>query len=228
MPSDSVAPQPTQANGRAAIRWARRVPQAKIRRLYESETRGLLDEELLDDVALMLYLRCRDILTILEAKRGRVACPRCRQQGVDTLIPRAGRGADPRDETVRCPACGWVITWDEYALSYKRKQLNSGGAVSAFEAYMRRYEERARSPRELMLAVDALVHAFHFSLRRDPEQPTRAVGVNLIEGKLDQVNALLDGLTYGPDASPTLLAARAEWRRNEQARQRWLADPREG
>jgi DNA-directed RNA polymerase subunit M/transcription elongation factor TFIIS len=226
MPSGSIASQLMPADGRAAIRWARRVPQSKICRLYESEARGLLDQELLDDVALMLYLRCQDILTILEAKRGRVACPRCRERGVETLISRTRRRGDPCDETVRCPVCGWAITWSEYALSHKRKQLNSGGAASAFGVYLRRYE-RVRSPRELMLAVDALIHAFHFSLRRDPEQPTRAAGVNLIEGKLDQVNALLDGLTYGSDASPTLLEAQAEWRRNEQARQRWLDSPSE-
>ena len=43
------------------------MPRDKIRRLYESEAQWLLDEELLEDVGFMLYLRCRDILTILEA-----------------------------------------------------------------------------------------------------------------------------------------------------------------
>jgi hypothetical protein len=144
---------------------------------------------------------------------------------VETIILRTRRGDDPRDETLRCPVCAWAITWGEYALSYKRKQLNSGGAVSAFARYTYRYQQGS-SPRELMLAVDALIHAFHFSLRREPEQPTRAVGVNLIEGKLDAVNAFLDGLTYGPAAAPALLAAQAEWRRNEQARQHWLEETR--
>jgi hypothetical protein len=55
-------------DGRSEIRWSPRVPQWKIQRLYESDAQGLLDEELLDDVGITLWLRCRDILTIHEAK----------------------------------------------------------------------------------------------------------------------------------------------------------------
>jgi hypothetical protein len=68
------------------IRWSRRVLPAKIRRLYESDAQGMLDVELLDDVGYAIYVRCRDILEVSEARQGRVKCKRCghviqRQQG---------------------------------------------------------------------------------------------------------------------------------------------------
>jgi len=126
-------------NGRSEIQWSPRVPKRKIRRLYESDAKGLLDDELLDDVGITLLLRCRDILIIDEAKHGRVKCPRCAKQRQHTIIerpPGTGKG-DARDQVLTCPNCGWQITWGEYALSYKRKQLNAGGATKAFEAYVR-------------------------------------------------------------------------------------------
>ena len=34
----------------ALPRWAPRVPQDKVRRLYETDARGIYDDELIDDV----------------------------------------------------------------------------------------------------------------------------------------------------------------------------------
>jgi hypothetical protein len=94
-------------NGRSEIKWSPRVPQWKIRRLYELDAQGILDEELLDDVGITLLLRCRDILTIHEAKRGRVKCPRCADQRERTIIERVSQKGDARDEAIVCPECGW-------------------------------------------------------------------------------------------------------------------------
>jgi hypothetical protein len=98
-------------------------------------------------------------------------------------------------------------------LTFKRKQLNPGGAVSAFETYVR-YFEAARTPKEKLLAIDRLIHEFHYSLRRQPDLPTRAVGVNLIQGKLADVVQFLDELTYGEETTSGLLERRENWRRN--------------
>ena len=196
------------SNGRSNIRWAPRVPKHKIRRLYKSAAAGLLDEELLDDVGITLLLRCRDILTIRDATRGRVRCPRCARQGEETIILRRSTDGDPRDVVLRCRKCGWHVTWGEYFLSYRRKQLSSGGATGAFETYIRDYEA-ARSPRDRMLAVDQLIHEFHFSLRH---QPTRAAGVNLIQGRLTDVVQFLDELTYGDQIPKVMKQTREVWR----------------
>ena len=176
--------------GQSDIRWSRRVPQRKLRRLYETEARGVYDDEQLDDVGMLLYMRCRDILTIHRAKtRREVRCPRCDIAGHERFITRKGG----LDEVLECVECGWSVTWRDYRRSFTRRQLNPGGAVAAFERFMRDFE-RARRGREKMLAIDRVIHAFHYSLRTEPNRPTRAAGVNLIEGKLRDVVSLLDRL----------------------------------
>jgi hypothetical protein len=202
------------------------VPRRKIERLYGSDAEGIYDEALIDDVGTTLWVRCRSILEIHEAKQGRVRCPRCARRSVDTYIPRqSGRARDPRDEVLACPACGWQITWEDYTKSYKRKQLNAGGAVDVFQHYVDAYP-RARTPREKMLAIDRLIHEFHYSLKNHPDQPTRPVAVNLIQGKLSDVEAFLDELTYGEAVPVKARDRRAAWRENRAARDRWLADHR--
>jgi hypothetical protein len=190
------------------------VPKWKIRRLYESDAQGMLDVELLEDVGWTLLLRCQDILTVDEAKKGRVSCPRCARRGSPTVIDRGPVTAgDKRDRVITCPECSWQITWGEYALSYSRKQLNAGGAKSAFAAYVRTYLA-ARSAREKMLAVDRLIHEFHYSARVLPDQPTRPVGVNLIQGKLASVLQFLDELSGLPPTRAEQASVREEWERN--------------
>lgn len=182
-------------DGRAEVRWAPRISKDSVRRLYESEARGMLDGELLDDVGVALLLRCQSILDVHEAKRGRVRCPRCDRAGRRTIIERTpGRG---HTDVMACPACGWSILWREYLRTFKRRQLNSGGAVKAFETYVSDCP-RARTPREKMLLVDRLIHEFHCSSRDEPGRATRAVGANLIKGKLDDVIEFLDRLSAGP------------------------------
>ena len=61
-------------DGRDEIEWAPRVPKNKIRRLYVSDSRGLLDEDLLEDVGSMLLQRCLSILAVADAQKGRVHC----------------------------------------------------------------------------------------------------------------------------------------------------------
>lgn len=178
------------SEGQSEIKWSRRVPQRKLRRLYETEARGVYDDEQLDDVGMLLYMRCRDILTIHRAKtRREVRCPRCDRAGHERLIVRKGG----LDEVLVCDECGWSATWRDYRRSFTRRQLNPGGAVLAFERFIRDFE-RARQGREKMLAIDRVIHAFHYSLRTEPARPTRAAGVNLIEGKLRDVVLFLDRL----------------------------------
>jgi len=166
-----------------------------------------------------LLLRCQAILDVAEAKQGRVKCPRCARAAAlasqtetrePTFIQRRPTQGEARDEVLTCPVCDWQITWGEYAKSFKRRQLNSGGATQFFEDYVRRYPD-ARTPQAKMLAIDRLIHQFHYSYRREPDLPTRSVGPNLIQGKLGDVLRFLDELTYGPQSTKGLAAMRQEW-----------------
>jgi hypothetical protein len=208
-----------------AITWAPRVARDKVRRLYESDARGLLDEELLEDVGISFFMRCEAILKVKAAREGLVECPRCARGGTTTRIPRRPYTGDFRAEPIRCPVCSWRTTWGEYSTSFRKAQLHSGGAVPAFEAYLRDYP-RAGNPRDRMLAVDRLIHEFHYSLRQFPGHPTRPAAVNIIEGKMSGVVAFLDELTYGPGFPKVLEERRAEWRARIAAMKRGL--PRSG
>jgi hypothetical protein len=200
------------------IHWAPRVPKQKIRRLYESEARGLLDEALLDDVGLMLLLRCQSILQAEEARRGRVRCPGC-----EAVIIRPDHR--PEEELLHCGGCGWEMRWQEYAKSFRRKQLNVGGARKAFQSYVECYS-RAQSPRDRMLLVDQLIHAFHVMLvvwSEDP-QPSRPACPNLIDGKLSELVPFLDSLAYGDGTPPERRATREAWQQGREAMERFYRD----
>ena len=145
-------------------------------------------------------------------------CPHCERQGMTSLIERPLTRGDPRDRLLTCPRCSWQITWGEYHLSFKRHQLNPGGATASFSAYLQDYAA-AQTPQAKMLAIDRLIHEFHYSYRPRPDIPTRSVSVNLIEGKLSDVIQFLDELTAGQELSPERQAAYAGWRNNVESSQ---------
>ncbi len=200
-------------NGDAGeIRWAPRLPKAKLLRLYESDASGVLNEELLEDVGLTLLLRCESILAVDQAVHGRVPCPRCQKQPRESIIERSFRKGDPRDEVLVCAVCGWTATWGEYQNSFRRKQLNMGGAGPSFQEYIARYRA-ARTPQAKMVAIDRLVHEWHCSLQARPHLPTRPVVPNLIEGKCGELIKFLDKLTNGPAAGEELRRTRGQWQK---------------
>lgn len=206
-------------SGRAEIEWAPRVPKQKIRHLYTGEARGLLDEDLLEEVGSMVYQRCQSILSVADAQKGQVHCPRCDRRGQTSLIERQHTRGDRRDQQLICSRCGWQITWGEYHLSFKRHQLNPGGATASFSAYLMNYSA-AKTPQAKMLAIDRLIHEFHYSYRPRPDIPTRSVSVNLIEGKLVDVIQFLDELSAGQAISSVAQATYEEWRRNVESSQK--------
>jgi len=180
--------------GHAPIRWAGKVRQDQIRRLYELDAAGIRDEELIDEVGFGLLARCRSILEVTEAARGRAKC-----HGCGAIIEHAVR----RDALLHCSACGWEAEWRAYQRSYQGRQLFGGAALGFFTDFTARYPE-ATTPRERLLLIDRLIHEFHWNLtRRDPEpQPTRPTAANLIEGgTLREVVAFLDSLA-GRDPAP--------------------------
>lgn len=187
----------------AAIQWAGRVPRGLIRRLYEREAQGILDEDLVDEVAFAFYARCRSIIKATEAYHGRAACPSC-----ETVIEHAHKSA----EVLRCAGCGWEATWREYRASYQGKYLITHNPAGPFTEYMRRLEA-AKTPRQRMLAVDWLVHQAHSWTLQGAPGRGRPTAVCLIEGTETKVVALLDELAAGISSTDEQKAAYAAWRR---------------
>jgi DNA-binding XRE family transcriptional regulator len=180
------------------VRWAPRVPPHRIRRLYQTDARGIVDDEQIDDVGYALHARCQSILRATAAHAGDVTCPRC-----GGTVPRPGP-VQRRGQALRCAACSWATTWGAYADTYRGKHLTGGSALDAFREFVERFPTAATS-RARMLAIDRLLNAFHHELKR----PTRPAGINLIEGSLADVLAFLEELSAGPEAAGRTGAERA-------------------
>jgi hypothetical protein len=201
---------------RERIHWAPKVQPGTIKRLYETDARGIVDEELIDDVGSALYERCRAVVMVTS---GWVPCPRC---GLEFALPAA---AEPQGLTVTCPGpgCGWQTTWAAWRLSWRHRELLGTAAMPAIAEYCARYP-KATSPSERMLLIDAVIHAFHWDLRL--QLPNRSAANNLIEGSHEQVLAFLDALTYGP-ASTADVERRDAWRATAAAMMRRRRPQRE-
>lgn len=173
-------------SGLEKIRWAPRLSQAKVWQLYQSDARGLLDEELLAEVGFILLQRCASIDRVT---RGEVECPRC---GRVFAVREPGQWVR-RGGSIPCPAgCGWSTTAEVYAASWRHRDLLAARAVPALDTYLRDYP-CAGTPQERMVCIDRLIHAFHWD--SELELPNRAFANNLIEGKFEDVVALLDRLS---------------------------------
>jgi hypothetical protein len=176
------------------IQWAPKVRPFKIRQLYENDARGIVDEELIDEVGYALYARCESVWLVTERR-----CPECHEQCTKS------EGKRP---ILACPACGWSASWESYKRSYKGKRIHGGRAYEFFLTYMDEFR-RARGPRQKMLAIDRVVHALHESL---DQVWTTPASVNLIEGTRDEVIDFLDSLAYGDTADPAMRRRKEQWR----------------
>ncbi len=178
------------------IRWAPKLRPDKLIRLYEDNAAGMLDEELLDDVAWTLYFRVRDVVRVSSS---RVVCPHC-----TTEFEVRWRGEDPQT-TSTCPTCDWTTTAGTYHRSWEHQDLN--GHSDEFAYYLDHFPQ-ARSPQQRMLLIDRLVHALHVAAVEG--SVANFAARNFLEGNRPKIAALLDQLAYG-SASTVDPAARARW-----------------
>jgi hypothetical protein len=206
------------------------VDPRKIHRLYESDAQGMLDRDLLDDVGYGIYSRCRDLLEVAEAWRGRVKC-----WGCDTVIQRrqgkvvAYTGHGPTriggdEERLACEGCGWQIAWGDYRKSLSGQYLDATGLEDMFAAFTERWPSTL-SPQARLLLIDRLIHEFHCW---DGTTVGSPVGATVIRASAEEVLALLDELAYGPQSSDGLPETRQRWaaRLEAKVRQRPMSELR--
>lgn len=201
--------------GADELRWARRVKPDPIRRLYTLDAKGIVDDQLIDEVGYAFLARCESIRTCTRAVYGRGTCPRCQN-----IIPRADTDWKTwrKDEAMAC-GCGWATTWGEYQATYRRKQLVGGNAYPAFRAFIDDWP-RVRLARDKMMLIDRLLHACHVDAL---ERWARPAACNLLEGRMSELIPFLDELAYGPQSSPGVREQRRTWdkRPQLQAWRRW-------
>jgi hypothetical protein len=199
--------------------WAPKVAQSPIRRLYESDARGLLDDELLTDVGSALYSRC---LSIIMVTNRQVACPRC-----DHAFATNWQWDKRHDQVhILCPKCDqWEITGAQYRQSVERDNLAAMMALPVFQTYVERWP-RATTPRARMLLIDQLIHDFHWGLKHQ-DIPHRVTANNLIVGDHDTVIAFLDHLSHDAANSPEVHATYTTWQLHAERMQRFRHAPRQ-
>ncbi len=183
--------------------WAKRVSRRDIQRLYESDARGMLDEDLLDQVFYAIHARVCDMFEVREAQQaGRVKCRNC-----GALVPQPYRmGSRNKGNVLKCEQCGWQVTCGEFYESYTGKSLLPGSVTDLFETYLARFPN-ARTAPEKMLLIDWLIHQFHVM----QGVARKSVGENVIQGTSDQMRQLIEMLASGPDSTPGL-ASPDDWR----------------
>jgi hypothetical protein len=197
--------------------WAPRVRQDRIRRLYEQDAQGIVDEELINDVGYALLSRCQSFLEATAAVQGQAICPVCAQTVLHPV---------KKDALLHC-SCGWKLSWEDYFATIQRKQLSGAEpVVDLFQHFVASFPATG-SPREKVVLIDQLLHGFHWYHQHGY---TRPVAVNLIEGKLADVIAFLDRLTYGTASTAGTHQTFAEWTEKSQNVRQWACkdeQPRE-
>jgi hypothetical protein len=188
--------------------WAPRVPPAKLRRLYELDARGIADHDLLVDIGYRLYSRCQSILAVTRIQQTQIApCAQCERD-----VALGDNWSNPAF-VLRCSACGWELSWEAYRATFRYQELGGGGANDIFEAYLAEWEA-ALTPREQMIAIDQLLHRWHWETKQ--QRPSFGLGrptaANLIEGSRKQVIDFLDSLTYGDASTAGLQDSQQAWR----------------
>ena len=181
--------------------WAPRLRKLQIERLYQSSGRGLLDEELIDEVGFALYSRCISMLQVSEAIRGNPPCPSC------GATAHLDEGPTP---FAKCASCSWMCPWALYQKTYKRKGLFAGGLEPFIKDFVGKFPA-TRSHRERMVLIDTLIHRFHWESADAADG--RPGATSLIQGKMKDIMAFLDRLSYGDDIPPEITRTREEWRR---------------
>jgi hypothetical protein len=198
------------------LKWPQRLKKEKITRLYKLNAMRINDHDLLQDVAITLYLRCKAIICVYDAHfNSKVCCPSCLNKGVENYFdfPRGMKTHDRLNYRFECLKCGGSFTWSEFKKSHSRSQLNIGGAGDVFRHYIKQFE-RNLDDNKLMLAVDRLIHEYHSGLKSDGVYASyRIAGANLIDGKnTGDIIKFLDDLSNDIGDDENLKETAQVWR----------------
>ena len=180
-------------------RWAGRVPRHKIARLYEQDAKGIVDEDLIEEIGISFLARCESMMMAEDVHEGKGLCAKC-----DTIVYHSGK-----EEMLRCPDCGWEIPWVDYANSARHKKLGLGGIEPFIREYLEQYP-KAKTPRQKMIQIDNIIHRYHQELIGNSGRPS---AVNLIGGKVGEVMEFLTTLAYSDQSTPGLDLNYNRWKK---------------
>lgn len=173
------------------FKWAEKVSRKNLQRLYQSDAKGIIDDELLDDVGFTFYVRCKQAKEVMELlEKGRILCHHC-----GTVIQ-----AKSYTEPIKCQ-CGYIYTYREYRRSCRAASMPAGRATPIFNDFIEKWPACKTAPQKMM-TIDWLIHECHVTLMSG--EKGRSVCVNLIDGTLSQISDLINKLAYGENISKIL------------------------
>lgn len=159
--------------------WPEKLDISKLNQLYWKDAKGICDEELVDEVGLTLYIRCKygnDDMEYME--RYSVRCHNCGKEV-------------PGDNDFRECTCGYQYSYREYRRSFRRNNMPTGAAAHVFQKYMAQWS-MAKGYQEKMILIDTLLHEFHLSLISGAVH--RPVAMNFIDGSRKKVEEIIEKL----------------------------------
>lgn len=163
------------------FKWCKKISRSDLLRLYQSEAKRLIDEELLDKVGFTFYTRCKqskDTLPLLN--QGQIICHHC-----GSVLKASGY-----DSVTNCE-CGYCYTYREYRRSFNTNNMPAHRAQPLFDTFIDKWPT-CKDTNEKMILIDWLIHECHVTFMSG--ERGRSVCVNLIDGTTAQLRDLLEML----------------------------------
>ena len=178
------------------FKWNKKVSRGDLYKLYQGESRGLIDEELLDDIGLTFYLRCKQAKEVRECMdKGQIICHHCGAILTGGRVSPNGSILTKNTDNylpINC-GCGYSYTYREYRRNCNSVSMPGGRATPVFDKFLHKWPG-CKDVNSKMLLIDWLIHECHVTLMSG--EKGRSVCVNLIEGTVKQISDLIMKLAY--------------------------------
>ena len=163
--------------------WSKKVSRNALLQLYQSEAKGMINNELLDEIGYTLFIRCEQARNARDLiDKNMILCLNC---GLSIKC------INKNDITI-C-SCGYSYTYREYRRSCNSNNMPGGRAEPIFNEFMKRWP-KCKDSKSKMLLIDWLIHKCHVTLMSG--ELGRSVCVNLIEGTKTQISELINKLAH--------------------------------
>jgi len=176
--------------------WHKKVSRNDLLKLYQGESKGMIDTDLLDDIGLTFYMRCKQAKEVRESmEKGLIVCHHCGAVLKGKRVSPSGSALIKNDDNgklINCE-CGYSYTYREYRRNCNSVNMPGGRATPVFDDFLHKWPG-CKDTKSKMLLIDWLVHECHVTLMSGAKG--RSVCVNLIEGSLKQITDLILKLAY--------------------------------